>query len=538
MATNVTEYTGPDWQPVAAGAGSFDIEISTDFFYAYGATAPEPGAVGYTGEGGKPMPLAITMIAGRNFYVRPRGVGAISAWRAVVTDRGAGVNVLSLIGWDTVKYPLTFTKKSGVWQSNFNRTAYLPDSAIVTTYYVDVVTGTSGGDGLSWATAKQAVHQAITAANATNQPAKIILRAGQTFHRAMGLNNSGAVLPAVSIYLTVEGGGRATIGLHDLVTYTASGSAWTTNLVNVASVWDILNKDANGDNIRMVRLADEAAVEAAQRPEGVKVGGVYCQNGTVTTVKRWDGQAVTNTNTRVYRRQGQPLVLGTAFSDKIIYAENLDIEGGAGNSCAMVLSTATNILAMLKNCTLKYALDEQAAGIGGAHDGVTHLGTGLVFCDGCTFAQLGKDAVNASGATKNYVLTQGCTDRALGLIAANGSNNAFTGHKYSVMISVGDNWTESEGPTVGFIDDTKFLILGSKVGPDRSGRGFSMPQAVCCLDRAVGYLIDVVTQVTTPATDYAIRALDASAVYTRNVSTGGALISGALVMPTEIYVAA
>lgn len=62
-----------------------------------------------------------------------------------------------------------------------------------------------------------------------------------------------------------------------------------------------------------------------------------------------------------------------------------------------------------------------------------------------------------------------------------------------------------------------------------------MPQAVCCLDRAVGYLIDVVTQVTTPASDYAIRGLDASEINTRNVQTTG-LVVGAKTMPAEVYV--
>ena len=465
---------------------------------------------------------------------RQAAIAALGA-RRILANGKALISVLDLIGWHNAAYPLRFSQKGAVWQSSFDRNDYLPDSAIVTTYYVDLVTGTSGGDGLSWATAKQAPWQAFAAANATGQPAKVILRKDQTFFRAMGLNNSGTVLPTVPIYLTVESGGRAAITMHDNLTFTAAGSSYTAPLNSAASVWDILNKDANGDYARFTRLATEAEVDAATVPVGVTRGGVYWQSGSLSRFKRWDGQLVTNANTRVYRRQGQPLVLGSGFSNQKIVVDRVDFEGGAGNSCIMVLADATNVVAMLKDCTFKYALDEQATGIGGAHDGVTHLGTGLVMCDSCTFAQLGKDAVNGSGELKNYTLTQNCTDRALGLIAANGSNNAFTGHKNSVMISVNDNWSESEGPTVAFIDDTRFLVLGSKIGPDRSGRGFSMPQAVCCLGRAVGYLIDVVTQVTTPASDYAIRGLDSSEINVRNIQATG-LVVGAKAMPAEVYV--
>lgn len=84
MATTVTEYPADGgWQQLASAAGEYLIEVTTDYFYAYGSAAPAANQIGYNGARG--IPLAIVVVSGSGFWVRPRGINRLSNWSAVVT---------------------------------------------------------------------------------------------------------------------------------------------------------------------------------------------------------------------------------------------------------------------------------------------------------------------------------------------------------------------------------------------------------------------------------------------------------------------
>lgn len=83
MATTITEYTSNGWQQIAGAAGEYLVEISTDYFYAWGSASPAANQVGYAGKGRVALPFVV--VSGSALWVRPRSTGALGPWKAIVT---------------------------------------------------------------------------------------------------------------------------------------------------------------------------------------------------------------------------------------------------------------------------------------------------------------------------------------------------------------------------------------------------------------------------------------------------------------------
>lgn len=116
------------------------------------------------------------------------------------------ISAINVIGWDASSYPLTFNKVGSVWQSDFDRSDYLPDSEITTNYWVST-SGVNTNNGLSVGLPKRSIHAAITAGNATGAPFRVTVAAG-TYYREDGVTGSSGTLAPTQDMILVASGGR------------------------------------------------------------------------------------------------------------------------------------------------------------------------------------------------------------------------------------------------------------------------------------------------------------------------------------------
>jgi hypothetical protein len=81
--------------------------------------------------------------------------------------------VLSLIGWNIAAYPLAFARTDGVWGCDFDRSDYLPDSAVITSYWVST-SGSNSNNGLSSGSPKRSSQNVLIQDNCEDSILKII----------------------------------------------------------------------------------------------------------------------------------------------------------------------------------------------------------------------------------------------------------------------------------------------------------------------------------------------------------------------------
>lgn len=441
---------------------------------------------------------------------------------ALSAGGGVAVRALQRVSWDRSAYPLTLSENEGSWQSSFDRDVYLPDSSLLTTYYVDVATGNDSNSGLTSGLKLKSIHAAVTKGNATGSPYRVLVTAGR-YPRANGLNNTGTIQPTQNAAI-VAVGGRVVTGPFDDLSWPASPDPTYTNCYkvsrsNVARVFDIATLDAHGNYTELVNVAD--AVTCDSTP------GSFAQVGSDLYVRRVDGAAVTNANTRAHLIQ-RHLNLTSGFNGKRLYLENIDLEGGVQLGTLSV-DGVTDTVIMAQGCSFKYS---------GGYSGPSYVNdnvalwnsSGLFAFVDCEVGSAWKDGFNAHWQTdserRTYVLTERCRGRDFGR-GSSTSNNAITGHETVVWVDVEGDWSDGRGGTVRFIDTSTLAAFGSSAANDL-GDGVESKIAWHALHNVVYALVDCQGAVVNPATDYALAINNSAVVYGRDFEAVSGLIFGTI----------
>jgi hypothetical protein len=211
-------------------------------------------------------------------------------------------------------------------------------------------TGT-GAQGAPWAT----MSKAQTAANASGQPATIMVQAG-SYPRTAGPTASNTIFPTVDT-AWIFYGGRANIGTwDDFAAPSPDGTqtntySWTVS--NVNKIADRLNFDQFGNYVEYPFVASPAICN--------RTPGTWSYAAGVLYVNRIDGAAVTNANTRMYRSTvGSPFRVTSPINFYIggqTSADGCDLEGGAQGCVSYEPTTlpAAMKACVIDNVTAKYA---------------------------------------------------------------------------------------------------------------------------------------------------------------------------------------
>ena len=443
----------------------------------------------------------------------------------------ASTAALSAIGWDAAAYPLTLSKVGGVWQSDFDRSDYLPDGAIVTSYWVST-SGVNANSGLSAGLPKRSIHAAITAGNATGAPFKVTVAAG-TYYREDGVASSSGTLAPTQDMILVASGGRVICPQGSSLSWPGSKDGTYTNSTivartNVCGVIDLANLDGNGDAPRLVRAASAAACDA--------LPGSYAQVSGNLHVNRGDGAVASNANTRVFLSAvGCPFLISTP--GKKAYVEGFDFEGGSTSpgGAVTVTTAATGVVLMMRDCSAKYAGNDTA---GVALNGFGVNGSGLFVFDQCHASACTADGFNGHWTVDSnrvtHLLTIDCTGTTFGTMASNMSNNGWTIHETVTGIDLNGIYRNSRGGCVRNVGDSRMLALGTQSGPDAAGGGIT-PAAFHVADTAEIYAIDAVADVASPA-DNAATATGSGRIYLRNFTSDGGVLNNTTAMPADVVV--
>jgi len=374
-------------------------------------------------------------------------------------------------------------------------------------FHVDPVNGNDANTGIgsyigdfASATALKSLATAITKANAVGTACRILVKADT--HPWMTRVQSGVgagVFPTVS--LSVEAiGGRLTLTGSDAHTWAVDGTygnCYSATESNASGAVDLLNLRWIGEkegarlldragagrqaNVELVLYASPTALNAAAFTGST--GGGYVNSGGKTYVRRADGAAVTDSNTRVLRGNS---TVAPAFSTHTtsatstsasIYMSGVDFHGGFSS----INAGTRNI--WLDNCRGMYVgLD---VGSGANAFGFDFIGTALLTrCEGWS---CGNDGINGHGFNGQLNMAAfNCLAWDLGRNTQQ-SNNALTAHETVCAFDFAGNYQLSRGGTVRCINDSSTYLFGTRVLGDL-GDGFIIPSAIMANNNAQMFL--------------------------------------------------
>lgn len=392
-------------------------------------------------------------------------------------------------------------------------------SAPANTYYVDVATGNdSTGDGTSgnkW----KSIHKIVTAANATGSPAMGIITAGN-YPKANNPSNANAVLPTVDIAY-IATGGRVVCGTwDDFSAPSADGTqantySYSVSNVNRVSDRKVLDRFGNYTDLTLVGSAAICNITPNS----------YYTDGSTLYIRRGDGAAVTNSNTRVFRSTvGNVKITSpvSVFFGGATAADGFDFEGG--NSTGVLhygpsSTPATNKAVVASNCSFKYAgganeTSATAVAINSVH--------GIAAFFNCRADGDWTDGFNCHNTTSAtavpHFMTVNCSGTDNGRGAAQ-SCNGFTVHEDVTALDVAGVYRNNRGGTVRCINTSKTFLAGTVIVNDLGdiAQGGSIaPTAIRTDDTATIYADGVVIDM--PAGSLALHAGSGTAIYHRNLT--------------------
>lgn len=260
------------------------------------------------------------------------------------------------LDWNSSLYPTTVIRQSDgryVFATLETIARGLVDPAAWTAapIYVDPAAGSDSNDGTSMASAVLSLAKAVDLGVATGRPYRLVLKSGATFKR--NLIFQPAVHPfTYDFVVEVEGGGTATLSTHDELSWVAGtgGDAGlysaTGSTANAGTVIDLANLDADGVPVEFEKYASKAALLSA----GAVNGWYYDSGATTLWVRRADGAAVTNANTRAF-------ILGVVNFEVLDQNVNFHITGltfmGGRTGCLHVATTGSSSFAT-RGCRFLY----------------------------------------------------------------------------------------------------------------------------------------------------------------------------------------
>lgn len=363
-------------------------------------------------------------------------------------------------------------------------------SAPTNTYWVDPVSGNdSTGDGAAEGTAWQTLGKAISTGSAAGSPFKVKLKGGGAVSQDMIKTKNFTNASSSSIYDSVVDfcvefyNGVSVVGSHvDFSAPSLHSSATYTYAIADTSTDVILDRtllDVDGVAQRMQYVPYVASGDIPP--------GCWSANGTTTIVRRLDGAAVTNANTRLIQSV-RNFKLTKNISVGLFPATAADVlivEGGGAMNGTIDMTIPTSETDLTVRCFAaknvranSHSFLASGAGRCFSIDGLH----GLIVLENCGGQQAKSDLINVHnvrGGTvagvKSRLLTINCRGSKSGVdIRASGgsntvSNNLWTLHEDSKGIDLAGDYEFASGGCVRDINSTSALLLGTRLH-DRGDR--------------------------------------------------------------------
>lgn len=398
-------------------------------------------------------------------------------------------------------------------------------SALANTYYVSPTGNDTTGTGTSGAPWRS-IWKAVQAANATGQPAKVMVAAGD-----YGIPNNqvlGNVFPTVDMAFIATGGRVVTGAWADFSAPAADATYPNTykfTYANCTRVIDLVNVDRDGFFPDLKHVSSPAICN--------RTPGSWHQDGTSIWLNRADGAAVTSANTRILRsavavwRMTSPVSIYMGNEDG---SSGFDTQGGystgAGLDYRQTTLPASRKAVVVENSTFRYNGGIQSIIHTGNGVGIHDL-HGLALFANCDSSNnvgdgFGIQQANVANA-KGHMVTVNCRAIKLGVgsgvAAVAQSANAYTLHKALLGVDFAGDYGRAGGGTVRNIEDSLMWAAGSRFGLDHGDAingGGTPPTAVmmnnnakCWLDRC---------EVDVPTGVYGFYVGASAAVRTRNMA--------------------
>jgi hypothetical protein len=282
------------------------------------------------------------------------------------------------LGFPFNDHPVAVRQRGGRFLTDFRPEAYATAALAGPTYHVDIATGSDAASGAGWGTALKSIFVATQLGNAGGVPFNVLVKAG-TYSRANNFTNNGPMVVPTQPAAYRAFGGRVTCWAGQDLSWPGSphgtyGNCYAVARSTVTVVLDLLRQNAFGDPVELARAVDPATCNAT--PDS------WAQDGGTLYVRRADGLAPTNANTRV-------LIVIDAFAlgatGKSVFLQGFDFQGGA-NGGVFVNGTASRSIVCV-DCSARFAGGPSHAGDGFAIED----NTGLVALVGCTAASNAND---------------------------------------------------------------------------------------------------------------------------------------------------
>ena len=421
---------------------------------------------------------------GKEFRVieREDGTIAVLAGDTVIVDSGVVPVTATPSGSGvamsgSVPYPADFRWSYAYRPALFdNGTAITHDVESVATadqacytgpiYHVDTLNGSDSNTGLGdyagdFAKAPlKSAKKAMDLLNAGGVAGQIWIKYYQDSATA-SLRTASSVITEPTVPVLIRGiGGKARLRVADSYTFSQVASSTTYKLAGttVSRVFDLLNKDADGNYIELTKTTGTADTALAN-------AGTWATTGSDQLIRRADGAAVTNANTLVTR--SAVLVSLGATSPGGIMFENVELEGGYLD-LLHTNADAPDRKFVFKDVVFRY---------GHANHIRAKNSPGLVVFLRCAARYSTSDLYNfhwniSASISRMFAIIADSTGFDAGImgngITGNVSNNCVTNHETGSLIVINGQFERSYGGVFTGIDNSHTFLVG---GVWRDGKG-------------------------------------------------------------------
>lgn len=383
--------------------------------------------------------------------------------------------------WDDANFPLVIGLRNNISSTGggvlLDGSFDIEDNAIYQQcrngpqIYVDTATGNNTtGTGAIGAKYKS-ISRATTAGNLAGVPYTRLTTAGlyskdENFCSTASSGTASSTVPVVDIAV----GGRVISTTSDSYSWSVNGTyghvfGTTTTVANVTRVMDMGRPDR-----QLFGLYDDFESVASIALCAGTPNSFYFESGVPKVwVNRADGQAPSNTNTRVYRSQSNLIVSSTNKISHFMIgndaASGFDLEGSLSNNSVVSMSFSgtaplTQQIFYARNCTFRYG---GAFGTSGGNGVAINSLTGLTFLENCDVSGNVNDGINIHNSNALgpcYLLTLNCTALRNGRRGAT-SCNAWTLHEDCIGIDIASRFKNAAGCTVHVIQTSQGLLIGT-----------------------------------------------------------------------------
>lgn len=332
----------------------------------------------------------------------------------------------------------------------------------------------------------RSIWKAVSAANASGQPAKIVVKAGdygKPYNPSQFLN----LRPTVDIAF-VATGGRVVVGTWDDFGSPAKDGTYTNcysySLGNVDRVIDRARLDADGFHPDLLNVSDAATCN--------RIGGSWTLEAGKIYIHRADGKAVTDANTRVLRAAGgtwrfdAPVSIYVGAEDSISGFDTMGGSGGAGFHYQPGTKPAAMKAVVVERSTFAYCGGTTYQSNGTL---IANLHGVALFSD-CDASNNVKDGFSAGNDGKFGAQCHMVTVNSRAILCGRGSAqscNSLTAHDDAVIADFAGEFGRTNGGSVRTIGNSRCWLSGTIIADDRGDRvsgGMTPPAAIMAGDNA------------------------------------------------------